>query len=250
MRSLLNSLNVLSDDIIMIHGDAGVAAQFQTLNREERLNHLMNELVAFAGMQGTIVVPTFSYSFTKQEDFDVRNTPSDVGLFSEEFRKLPMALRSKNPNFSVASVGRYAKEFQRSRVDDSFGENTVFDLLYKLKAKIVCLGCEFDRITFVHYLEQSLGVPYRYFKKFSGKLLDEQGVRSIDTTYFVRDLDLITGVDLSLLKKRGIDKGAVKIDAFGRFPVSSISADDFYDIGTELLKENTYALVKKRPVLE
>jgi len=243
LSAVLNGVGVFSDDVVMIHGDAGVAAQFLSVQRDEQLNHLMNEIVEFAGTEGTVVVPTFSYSFTKQQDFDVRNTPGDIGLFSEAFRKLPIALRSKNPNFSVASIGRYAMDFRKARIDDAFGVDTAFDLLHKLKGKIVCLGCEFNRVTFVHYLEQSIGVPYRYFKTFSGEVLDEKSSKFINARYYVRDLDLDKRVDLDLLKERGVDRGLVSIGTFGRFPVFSIGADDFYALGTELLSENPYALV-------
>ena len=37
--------------------------------------------------KGTIIIPTFSYSFTKKETFDPTNTKSEVGIFSEIFRK-------------------------------------------------------------------------------------------------------------------------------------------------------------------
>ena len=242
---VLNGVGVFSDDVVMIHGDAGVAAQFLSVQRDEQLNHLMNEIVEFSGTEGTVVVPTYSYSFTKQQDFHVRNTPGDVGLFSEAFRKLSIALRSKNPNFSVASIGKYARDFQEARIDDAFGAGTAFDLLHKFNAKIVCLGCEFDRITLVHYLEQSLNVSYRYFKTFSGKILDDEGSQSVDTTYFVKDLNLNAAVDLRLLKERGIDRGLVRVDTFGRFPVFSVSVDDFCAIGSELLSENPYALIQQ-----
>ena len=42
-----------------------------------------------------IFVPTFTYSFTKNKAFDVANSTSEVGRFSEEARKyLPARNRS------------------------------------------------------------------------------------------------------------------------------------------------------------
>lgn len=91
---LFSELEISSSDVIMVHGDAGVAAQLRHLEVDRRLDSLFDDMVDFIGDEGTLVVPAFSHSFTKNVDFDVLGTPSDVGLFSEWFRCLSASKRS------------------------------------------------------------------------------------------------------------------------------------------------------------
>ena len=101
----LRELGVAPDDWILIHGDAGVVAQLRHIESNRRLPFFFEQLLNFVD-GGTLLVPAFSYSFTKNEDFDVDITPSDVGLFSEAFRQLPGVVRTSHPIFSFSVIGR------------------------------------------------------------------------------------------------------------------------------------------------
>jgi len=50
----------------------------------QRLDLLIEAMEAAVGGTGTLVIPAFSYSFTKGETFDIRNSPSMVGLVSDD----------------------------------------------------------------------------------------------------------------------------------------------------------------------
>ena len=246
IKKVLTDLGVLSSDIIVIHGDAGAAFQLTDVDIKDRINFLITLLIDFIGDEGTLVIPTFSYSITKNEDFNVNETPSDIGAFSEAFRVYPGALRSKNPNFSFSSIGKNAIEFSDARLDDCFGQGTAFDLMHKHNAKLICLGCDFSRITFVHYLEQKVGVSYRYLKSFKGAIIDSDEIQNITNTYYVRDLTIDSQGELSAVKERSIKKDLLRMTNFGRFPVTSIKSRDFYSIAEELLSEDPYALTQHR----
>ena len=69
----------------MIHIDTAFATIYQ-YKPENKINYLMKILTEYF-KKGTIIIPTFSYSFTKKEAFDPTNTKSEVGIFSEIFRK-------------------------------------------------------------------------------------------------------------------------------------------------------------------
>ena len=244
------NVGVSADDVIIIHADAGVAAQLAHIDVKNRLNTLITQLVSFIGVHGTLVIPTFSYTFTKNQDFDVKNTPSDIGAFSEACRVRSDFVRSENPNFSFSSVGKYAKKFADSRIDDCFGNDTAFDLLYKHNAKIICLGCDFSRITFAHYVEQSIGVSYRYMKSFPGNVISGRVKKTLENTYYVRDLSIESQGELSMVKNLSEDRGLLGIGRYGRYPLLSISARDFYLLAEELLNENPYALTQHRFTLK
>ena len=121
-----------------------------------------------------------------------------------------------------------------------------FDLLYELDAQIVCFGCSFNQLTFLHYLEQAHGISYRFFKEFPGTIVN--GDHRIETVarYYVRDLDLETSCDLDDLYKTCLEEGSLKEAVFGRFPVAAIRAKAFFDTGKTMLEADEYALIRER----
>ena len=88
---LLKKARLKNTDTVMIHIDTAFAAQFINIKPENKINYLMEILTEYF-KKGTIIIPTFSYSFTKKETFDPTNTKSEVGIFSEIFRKKKMFL--------------------------------------------------------------------------------------------------------------------------------------------------------------
>ena len=240
----LREAGVSPDEWILIHGDAGVAAQLRHIEPNRRLPFFFKQLLNFID-GGTLLVPAFSYSFTKNEDFDVNFTPSDVGLFSEAFRQLPGVARTSHPIFSFSVIGPGTEAVLGARLDDCFGEGTVFDLAYKNNAKIVFLGSEFSRATFVHYVEQRHGVKYRHPKKFCGNLIKNGTKKIQETNYLVRDLTIASSCDLRLLKQVAIDSNTLSLSSIGRFPILSISASDFFDLASDLLNRSEYALIEQ-----
>jgi len=242
LHAAFRRVGVTPGDWVMLHGDAGVAAQFRAVAPALRLRHLIGQVVNFMH-GGTLVVPTFTYSFTKAEDFDPDNTPSDVGQFSEGFRCHPGAQRTRHPIFSVATIGPGAGAILDARLDDCFGPGTVFDLLHRHDARIVCLGCDFQKVTFVHYVEQSRGVSYRSPKAFTGHLVTNGQRTSMTTTYVVRDKSIKSVHDLRRLQAETLRRGVLRVSDVGRFPISAIKARDFFTVASEMLEHDEYALV-------
>lgn len=238
------AVGLSNDGIVMIHADAGPAAQLTDVPSVDRLDSFIESIISFFS-QGTVIVPTFSYSLTKNEIFDCDNTPSDVGLFTERFRQFDGVKRSCHPIFSVAVYGQKQDIFINTSVSDCFGDGTAFDELYKHNAKLLCLGCSLDRVTFVHYVEQRLGVSYRYFKTFCGKVVCNGLESTINTRYFVRDIGLESSTDLKLLRDKTATNGSLKQSVLGRFPLLCISATDFFIAASSLVSAAPFALIKQ-----
>ncbi|HLJ19864.1 MAG TPA: AAC(3) family N-acetyltransferase [Stellaceae bacterium] len=241
----LGACGIGSGDLLMLHSDALVAAQFRSIPEEQRLDLVLDSVLAALGPSGTLVVPTFTYSFTKGEVFDLDYSPSTVGQLTERFRLRPGVLRSHHPLFSVAAHGALADAFAASTTGDCFGPGTAFDLLYRHGGKIACLGCGFDRITFVHYVEQCAHVDYRYNKRFDG-LIRRDGVEvASSVSYLVRDLARDTPCDLGRLKRRLQDAGKLRSAAVGRVGLLAVTAHDFFETANALLAEEPAALIRE-----
>ena len=243
IRKSFADVDVNSDDIVMIHGDAGVAAQYLDIKNSEKLDHLICRIKEYFSPNGTILVPAFTYSFTKGEDYHIDKTESSVGLFSERFRQGRDVIRTSHPIFSVSVWGKNGQFFLNKDDTDCFGSGTFFEELLNRNVKLVTLGCDLDTVTFVHYVEQKARVSYRYFKSFSGNVLSKNKKVSLDTRYFVRDLSLKTECNLRYFSANAERRRVLRCGSAGRFPIKTIQAVDFYELALELLKDNEHALI-------
>jgi len=144
---------------------------------DDPLNTICNLLIEKVGKNGTIIMPTFNFDFCKGEDFNVQKTTSNVGTLTEYFRKNVSTHRSTSPPYhSVCAKGHHAESISNIRSLTSFGFDSVFQFLLDINAKYLLIGVGFDAVPSFHWLEQNVEVPYRFWKSFSGNVLD--GVKS------------------------------------------------------------------------
>jgi Aminoglycoside 3-N-acetyltransferase len=134
---------------------------------------------------GTLIVPTFTYSIGRGETYDVENTPSEIGEFSEHFRThSPNVIRSADPMMSHAGVGPSAEWILRDIFNSCYGPGSVFDNLTKADAWIVTLGLGMWWATYIHHIEKVANVPFRFDKKFTGIIRENGKERTEEWTYF------------------------------------------------------------------
>lgn len=241
----LLSIGIRPGSIVLVHADAIVAAQFPPMPQRQRLDALIEAIEAATGSSGTLMIPTFSYSFTKGEPFDVLRTPSTVGIVGEHFRMSPGVHRSADPIFSFACRGARAKELCAIQARECFGADSVFAELHRLNACIVELGCSLTRGgTFVHYVETAHGVDYRYKKTFSGTvILPDERSYECSVVYNVRDLNRKSEADLRRLQERlAADKTLRSVDV-GRSRIMAVAASDLFDVAWKMLDENPTSLI-------
>lgn len=178
LKNLLISLGVKKGDVVMIHSaiyslgliEGGVGGFYETI-------------MDILGDEGTLVVPTFTYSFRRNEIYDVRSTPSakNIGIFSEFVRKLNGAQRSLDPLFSMCAIGPRASELMQRKSNECFGENSIYGELFNQKTKFIGLGITYSTglTGFVH-IERIAKVPYRESMRFDGRTCDIDGCLSED----------------------------------------------------------------------
>jgi len=255
----LRSIGIKPGSIALVHADAIVAAQFQSQHagpslgndidndNDQQLDLLIDAIESAIGREGTLVMPAFSYSFTKGEPFDVVGTPSAVGMVSERFRTRKGVLRTLDPIFSFACSGPLAPQLCALPVEECFGPDSVFAAVHRLNAYIVDLGCSLSRGgTFVHYVETAYGVKYRYKKIFSGIVLMPDGQRvEGSVAYNVRDLTRRSEADLRSLQSRLIKEGKMRAAEVGRSRILAVTASDFFDTAWKMLDEDPLSLIEE-----
>ncbi len=144
------------------------------------------------GKGGTLLIPTFNWGFCKGKTFNYKTTRGETGALGNVALKNDNFVRTQHPIYSFAVAGRLQKELFEINNEDSFGEGTIFDYLYLNNAKGLVIGLEpLEGLTMVHYIEQIVGVDYRYIKIFKGDYIDWRGEKSTrEVSMYVRDLDI------------------------------------------------------------
>jgi aminoglycoside 3-N-acetyltransferase len=180
------------DDVVFVHSDTRRCGRVEGRLAEEKLDTVLRGLSdAVAG--GVLLMPTFTYSFCRGEDFDVSTSASTVGALTERFRTRSGVRRTPEPIFSTAFQGSLPPEWEARLMEvgdkDCFGAESVFAYLAERDALLVFLDASFHACTFVHYIEQRLGVPYRYLKVFEGEVRAGSARRHVRASYLVRRLD-------------------------------------------------------------
>lgn len=68
--------------------------------------------------------------------------------------------------------------------------------------KFITLGTTDTGCTLVHYCKELLQVPYRYYKDFFGKIIDENSIqKECKIKYFVRKLDMPSMLSVPKMKE-------------------------------------------------
>ena len=192
ITSALAGLGVQTNDTLFVHSGLKGALRLAGSTREEKLATLTDGLRDSVS-EGLLILPAFSYSFTRGEAYDRHNSPSAVGVLSERFRALPGVRRTADPIFSCALLGELPGSWEQPLMavgdQDCFGPRSVFAHLAEADAKLLFLGVDFEMCTFVHHVEQHLQVPYRHLKDFHGTVIDEGARAQVTARYYVRDLE-------------------------------------------------------------
>ena len=242
----LEKVGINKGDTIFVHSDVAVFGKPCTFDWNFLLGSLTNAIKETVGKNGIIIMPAFSYSFCNNEDFDVENTKSIVGVLTEYFWKQLGVSRTTHPIFSVGIWGKNKERFLNVG-KDCFDDNSIFGKFHRANGKIVFFGAPFQSLTFLHYIEQKHGIPYRYIKTFKGKIKKGNKIYDDECTYLVRYLDKNVVTDLSRLEKHLLNKGLMKEVKIGAGKILMIKADVLFKEGCKLLDKNIYFFLKEKP---
>lgn len=243
--SALKQLGITQGDTLFIHSNIG----FFGIPKGERSavnanQTILNALLEVLGSEGTLAVPTFTYSFSNQHSFSPEHTASDCGSFSEYIRNHPDSIRSLDPNVSVAAIGKKAGILTRNVAKNAYSEDSFFGRFFNEAGKV----CNFNfdtGSTLVHYIERLLNVPYRYDKAFSGTLSCD-GREWYDTySIYVRDISSdATVADFTELDQIAVAQGLYQKTSLGRGFIGTIAIEDKYRLIKEKIQSNPNLLIK------
>ena len=101
----LKKLGLKQNDIVLVHGSLSRIGLV-----DGGADAVIDALLEVVGGNGTLLMPSFqsgSEFFLAQSKcvFDIRNSPSELGIISETFRKRPGVIRSLSPTHCTAGIG-------------------------------------------------------------------------------------------------------------------------------------------------
>lgn len=204
LKNVLERLEVKKGDILYISSDIKTLLFTMSMDygirdkksRNEMLNSLVDVFQETVGEEGTVLFPVFSWDWCRGNGFDLLHTKGEVGTLSNwvlENRK--DFVRTKHPIYSFMVWGKDTGRLTGMDNQDAWSHSSPFYYLQTHHAKQLLFNIEaYQGLTFVHYLEQEAGVPYRHPKYFFGEYVDADGTKETRMySMYVRDMDFETG---------------------------------------------------------
>jgi len=239
LTSAFRDLGVHSGDTLLVH------SSYKSLGPVDGgPQTVVDALLAALSLDGTLIMPSFNFDFNKGKPWDVRSTPSQMGILTEFVRKDPRAKRVFHPIYSFAIIGKHAEMLGSLRYKSSYERNSVFGKLRDLDGKIMIIGLSYtNSMTFFHHIEQMEGVDYRFFKQFTGEVTDWDGTTRVGTfEMFVRDIDkgVITEVNpMGELMERA---AVIKSQKIGDADVKLMKANEVYAFTAREMRRDPHLL--------
>ncbi|HEU4586671.1 MAG TPA: DUF2172 domain-containing protein, partial [Gemmatimonadaceae bacterium] len=248
LRRALEEVGVTRGDTVMLHVNLAALGIVDAAGepRDAQYGAVYDAVRDAIGAEGTLVVPAYTFSFCRREEFDVDGTPTTGGPWSptagflEYVRALPLARRSRDPIHSVVAVGPRAAELVDDVPPTCFGEGSVFERLVDAGAKVCVLGLPLEEATIRHHFEESFGVPFRYRKLFTGRIIEGGRARKSGWVYSVRIMAENGYPDGSRLEELARESGICRAAALGKGELLAVDAREYRDLTLHSLADDPW----------
>lgn len=242
--SALTEIGIVEGDDIFIHSNLGFFGVLEGCRSADGLcESFIAAIKTVIGEQGTVITPTFSYSYCHNEVFDPYITRTNCGILSEYMMKMYPDNRTMDPNFSVCGIGQNMEEYKLCNIHEAFGKDSFWDKFKENNGKIVCMNFD-SGSTFIHYIEKENDVSYRYNKAFNGQTRVNGEIKKDYAVHFVYDRDddapCMERVD-KLCKEYNISHQV----NLGKGTILAFSVQKYYSFFSELMKERPRVLCKE-----
>lgn len=244
--AVLRSAGVSEGDSLFVHSNIGFFGMMEGASGPTELcSQFVQAIREVLGEKGTLIVPTFTYSFCHGETYDPHRTASGCGLLAEYVRTAPGASRSRDPNFSVAALGRLTEYYTGTWTHEAFGKGCFWERLLEQNGRIACFNFHAGS-TFVHYVERCNSVPYRYNKAFNGVMVcDGREYRDYAVHYVYALERPEDGPCVERLDKQVRQQPFFRQEKLGKGSVMSFPVKEYKEFIEKMLKARPRFLTKE-----
>jgi aminoglycoside N3'-acetyltransferase len=212
---LLLREGALSEKVILCHSD------LLTLGEISRVKKFTNFLMDLSFTGKSIVIPSFTYSAFRNEEFDPLRSRSKVGALGNIL--LDKGIRTTDPNFSHLLLGDIDPSYLWNTKKPSFGPESIYEAIQGDEYGILLVGVDFRSLSMMMHYEIELKVPYRYLKEFPGVVRLENGIHKVVSKHFVRCELCKPQTDRTKLFQIAFEAGVVRYMKFDNKSVVYVS---------------------------
>jgi len=246
LQTFLSKLGVKDGDVLLVHCSMQGFESF-----EGKATDIISVLKNSVGKAGTLLMPTMSFTGTAIEYvqsggvFDVKKTPSRMGLISELFRRMPDVSRSVHPTHAVAAWGVHTKDLllDHYKCGTPCGRQSPYGRLLDFDGKILLLGTSVGVLTFFHTVEEILEkeFPVSPFteEKYTMECQTETGeLVTTETRLFNPDVSKRRNINVLIPELKS--KCAWRDSKLGTLDAILLNANDILSVVTAMSQNGKY----------
>lgn len=235
---------------VYVTGHFGRSGRYEVKGKTNLLNAHYSVIKELIGKTGTLVVPTHSWSLCNtNKPFQLDQTPSETGIFTEFIRQKEDSIRQMHPFASLTANGDRAKYLCENNTRHAYGPHSPFARMIEDDALYVSVGKEIETTaSIVHHLEFMMGVPYRYVKEFMHPCIIK-GMKTTQPWYLYvlyKEIDAIRDRNkkiFDIFRK----KNTVYSAPLGNSFIETFSMKEFYQTLTEAFSNDLYLWLREEP---
>ena len=184
IRLGLQDIGVAPGDALLVHSSLRSFGYVQG-----GADAVIDALLEAVGEQGTVLVPTLTFSILKEVPyrFSATHTRSTTGRITEVFRQRPQARRSLHPVSSAAAIGPHAAYLTANHQDTPCGPGSPYYRIYELGGKVVFFGAALGSNSLFHCAEEIVSPSYLGYTSIENAIVED--MRGRETTFTARRYD-------------------------------------------------------------
>jgi aminoglycoside 3-N-acetyltransferase len=231
---LVRRLGIRAGNHIFVH-----SSLVDRIRTNVRPHELLNIILEIIGSEGSVSVPTFPSGFSKElmktkKPFDVKRTPSGMGLLSECVRRHKGSKRSLHPTKSVATIGKIADSVlsEHHLSDYEFGSESPLVKLLEYDVKIIGIGVPMSYLSLVNTVEDcypdEFPIAVHEPGVYEKMCISAEGEEHMVHTR-VRDLRIMARANPERFVRKFLRKEAYTIYRYYLSPFFSVNGRELFD---------------------
>lgn len=230
-----------NEDVVVIHSDL-MKLGFNRCN--DYPDGLVFFLESLLNRGKTIVIPSFTFSFSKDKLFNIETSPYETGSLAWLAKTKLGFTRTHNPMFSFCVKGPKSDDFLNSRWDTGYGTGTSVELLSRPDTTILMLGCNWSYCTLIHNVEERLAVPYReYIEWYYPMDFGEYSIIDQPFSLYVRKKTLKTKLRFEKIREELQHNGLLRQSKINDTIIEGSNGYDIAKIAEQKMSDNPYFFV-------
>jgi aminoglycoside 3-N-acetyltransferase len=243
-EDVLRQLGITAGKVVMVHSSMdAISRRVPGLTPVGLIQMLQRLLTA----DGTVLMPTFPFVgrqlhyVQRTSSFDVQRTPSQSGLITEVFRRMPGVLRSLHPTHPVAGWGKAAKPLlAMHHCGGAFGWTSPLYKIREHEGFVVGLGTRVrTSFTILHVPEQvHPKAREHFFESEQRRMTVVDGATRIE--YAFRSLRADVYRNYGRVEKILTEEGILRCISSAGLQCPVMHANAFLDRAMRLIDEGQY----------